>query len=128
MPRADQATTDLLTDYFAAMEAKDLDRLAGFYTDDITLTFANAPTITGRDAMITQMAALLGKVTTLAHPLINVWQEDDGVVILEVASIWTFPDGTETTINACSIFTVVDGKFSDQRIYVDNAPVDPYLA
>jgi hypothetical protein len=27
MPHADQATIDLLTDYFAAMEAKDLPRL-----------------------------------------------------------------------------------------------------
>jgi hypothetical protein len=31
-------------------------------------------------------------------------------------------------INACSIFTALDGKFTDQRIYVDNAPVDPYLS
>ena len=52
MPRADQATIDLLTDYFDAMEAKDFDRLGSYYADDITLTFANAPTITGRDAML----------------------------------------------------------------------------
>jgi hypothetical protein len=30
-------------------------------------------------------------------------------------------------INACSIFTIADGKFIDQRIYVDNAPIDPHL-
>jgi hypothetical protein len=30
-------------------------------------------------------------------------------------------------IKACSIFTLADGKFVDQRIYVDNAPVDPFL-
>jgi len=36
--------------------------------------------------------------------------------------------GTSTKINACSIFTVVDGKFIDQRIYVDNAPIDKALA
>jgi hypothetical protein len=64
---------------------------------------------------------------SLTHPLINVWQEDDGVVILEVTSIWHFRDDTVIKINACSIFTVADGKFVDQRIYVDNAPVDPFL-
>ena len=48
MPRADQATIDLLTDYFQAMEVKDFDRLGAYYADDITQTFANAPTITGR--------------------------------------------------------------------------------
>lgn len=45
MPKADQATIGLLTDYFAAMEAKDSARLASYYADNITLTFANAPTI-----------------------------------------------------------------------------------
>ncbi|TDO51510.1 ketosteroid isomerase-like protein [Kribbella sp. VKM Ac-2527] len=127
MPRADQATIDLLTDYFDAMEAKDFDRLGSFYADDVSLTFANAPTINGRDAMLDRMTTLLGKVTSLAHPLINVWQEDDGVVIFEVTSIWRFHDDTVIKINACSIFTLVDGKFTDQRIYVDNAPVDPFL-
>ena len=128
MPRADQATIDLLTDYFQAMEVKDFDRLGAYYAENITQTFANAPTITGRNTMLAQMRDLLGKVKSLAHPLINVWQEDDGVVIFEVTSVWRFPDDTEVKINACSIFTILDGKFTDQRIYVDNAPIDHYLA
>jgi hypothetical protein len=44
MPRADQATIDLLIDYFDAMEAKNFDRLGSYYADDVSLTFANAPT------------------------------------------------------------------------------------
>ena len=127
MPRADQATIDLLTDYFQAMEVKDFDRLGAYYAENITQTFANAPTITGRDTMLAQMRGLLGKVTSLAHPLLNVWQED-GVVIFEVTSVWRFHNGTEVKINACSIFTIVDGKFTDQRIYVDNAPVGSFLS
>ena len=128
MPQADQATIDLLTDYFDAMEAKDSARLGSYYADNITLTFANAPTITGRDAMLEQMTIMLGKVKSLAHPLINVWQEDGGVVIFEVSSIWRLHDDREMKISACSIFTLVDGKFTDQRIYVDNAPIDPFLS
>jgi len=109
------------------MEAKDLDRLGDYYAENITFTFANAATVTGRDVVLAQMTTLLAKVKSLAHPLINVWQEDDGVVVLEVASVWTFPDDTEATIKACSIFTIADGKFTDQRIYVDNSPIDAYL-
>lgn len=127
MSRADQSTVDFLNDYFAAMETKDFDRLADFYADDISLAFANAPTVTGKDAVLAQMATIAGKVESLAHPLINVWQEEDGIVVFEVASVWRFPDGAEVTINACSIFTIADGKFSDQRIYVDNSPIDSYL-
>ena len=73
------------------------------------------------------MIDLLGKVKSLAHPLTNVWQDDGGVVIFEVTTIWRLHDDTEIKINACSIFTIVDGKFTDQRIYVDNTPVDSYL-
>jgi ketosteroid isomerase-like protein len=128
MSRADQTTVDFLTDYFATMEAKDLARLGDYYADDITLTFANAPTVTGRDVVLAQMTTLLGKVDSLAHPLINVWQEEAGVVVFEVASVWHFPDGVEATIKACSIFTIADGKFTDQRIYVDNSRIDSYLS
>jgi hypothetical protein len=49
-----------------------------------------------------------------------------GVIIFEVASVWHFAHDT-IIIKACSIFTPVDGKFADQRIYVDNSPIDSYL-
>jgi ketosteroid isomerase-like protein len=128
VPQADQATIDQLIDYFRAMEVKDFERLGAYYAEDITQTFANAPTITGRDTMLARMVDLLGKVKSLAHPLINVWQEEDGVVIFEVTSVWHFHDDTVIKINACSIFTLADGKFTDQRIYVDNAPIYPFLS
>ena len=128
MPRASQSTVNLLVDYFDAIEAKDFERIRSYYSAKITQTFANAPTITGRAALLERMTNLLGRVKSLAHPLINVWQEDDGVIIFEVASIWRFHDDSEIKVNACSIFTLVDGKFTDQRIYVDNAPVDRYLS
>jgi ketosteroid isomerase-like protein len=127
VPRADQATIDVLIDYFDAMEAKDSARLGSYYADGIKLTFANAPTLIGRNAVLKQMTTLLSKVKSLAHPLINVWQEDAGVIIFEVTSIWRLHDDSEVRINACSIFTHVDGKFTDQRIYVDNAPIDSFL-
>ena len=127
MPQADQATIDLLTDYFHAMEVQDFDRLGAYYAEDITQTFANAPTITGRATVLDRMVELLGTVTSLAHPLIHVWQVDDGVVIVEVTSVWHFHDDTVIQVNACSIFTLVDGKFTDQRIYVDNAPIERFL-
>jgi hypothetical protein len=59
--------------------------------------------------------------------LIDLWQEDGGTAILEVTSICRLHDDSEVRINACSTFTIDDGTFTDQRIHVDNAPVDPFL-
>ncbi len=36
MPRADQATIELLTDYFQAMEVKDIDRIGAHCADNVT--------------------------------------------------------------------------------------------
>ena len=128
MSRAEQSTVEFLTEYFAVMEKKDYERLGDYFADDITLTFANAPTVKGKDAVLAQMAEIGGKVGSLAHPLVNVWQEEGGIVALEVDSAWHFLDGVEVTLRACSIFTIADGKFTGQRIYVDNGPINSYLS
>lgn len=127
MAQAPQETIDLLNDYFGALEAKDFERLRTFYADDVALTFANRPTIIGADDVVASMADLAGKLDRLQHCLLRVWQEDDGVVILEVRCVYHLNDGSTMEITACSIFTLTDGRFTDMRLYVDHTPVDAAL-
>ncbi|MFJ4539959.1 nuclear transport factor 2 family protein [Streptomyces tibetensis] len=127
MARAPQETVDLLNDYFGALEAKHFDRLRTFYADDVTLTFANHPTITGADEVLALMVDLAGKLERIEHRLLRVWQEDDGVVILEVRWVYHLNDGGVIETTACSIFAITNGKFADMRLYVDHAPVDAVL-
>ena len=126
--RASQATIDLLTKYYDAMEENDPERYGAYYADDMTLTFANSPAVTGRESAIAAFSDVLNKVRSLHHDLVNVWEEAGGVVIFESIGTWNLRNGTAISINACSVFTFVDGKFTDQRIYVDNAPVLAALA
>jgi ketosteroid isomerase-like protein len=62
MSRANQTTIDFLTESFAVMEAKDYERLGDYSADDITLMFANAPTVTGKDVVLARMTAIGDKV------------------------------------------------------------------
>jgi ketosteroid isomerase-like protein len=126
--RASRATMDLLTEYYDAMESKDLERYGAYYAEDMTLTLANSPTVTGAANARESMSDLLSQVRSLHHDLVNVWEEDGGVVIFESVGTWNFYAGTTITISACSVCTMLDGKFTDQRIYVDNAPVSAALA
>ena len=42
---ASQATIGLLNEYYGAMESNDPRRYGTYYADDMTLTFANSPTV-----------------------------------------------------------------------------------
>jgi ketosteroid isomerase-like protein len=121
--RASQATIDLLNEYYAAMESNDPQRYGAYYADDMTLTFGNSPTIKGRENVLAAFAEVLDRVRSLHHDLVNVWEVDGGVVVYESVGEWNLHDGTKVSINAGTVVTLVDGKFVDQRIYVDNTPV-----
>lgn len=120
---ASQATIGLLNEYYGAMESNDPRRYGTYYADDMTLTFANSPTIKGRDNVVAAFAEVLNRVRSLHHDLVNVWEQDGGVVVYESVGVWNLFDGRMISINACTVLTVVGGKCVDQRIYVDNVPV-----
>jgi ketosteroid isomerase-like protein len=125
--RATAETIALLNDYYAAMEANDPRDFGAYYAEDMTLTFGNSPQITGRQNIITAFSEVLDQVSSLGHDLVNVWEEEGGVVFFESIGRWTLRGGRVIEINAASKLTIVDGKFVDQRIYVDNAPLNDAL-
>jgi hypothetical protein len=121
--RARTETVTLLTEYFAAMEANIAREFGSYYAEDMTLTFGNSPEIKGRENIISALSDMLDKVVSLGHDLVNVWEEEGGVVLFEDIGRWTLRGGTVIEIKAASKITLVDGKFVDQRIYVDNTPL-----
>lgn len=125
--RASTETVKLLTDYYAAMEANTPNEFSSYYAEDMTLTFGNSPEIKGRDDVTAAFSAKLNQVASLGHDLVNVWEEEGGVVFFESVGRWTLHGGEVFEIKAASKITILDGKFVDQRIYVDNAPVDQAL-
>jgi ketosteroid isomerase-like protein len=121
--RASPETVQMLTEYYAAMEAKDQPVFGSYYADDMTLTFGNSTEVKGRDKVISAFHEALSKVVSLGHDLVNAWEEEGGVVFFESVGRWTLTNGVVVEIRAASKITVLDGKFVDQRIYVDNAPL-----
>ncbi len=121
--RASTETTKLLTEYYAAMEANDPRAYGSYYAENMTLTFGNSPEIKGRENIVAAFSSKLGEVESLGHDLVNVWEEEGGVVFFESIGRWTLRSGAVIEIKASSKITIVSGKFVDQRIYVDNAPV-----
>lgn len=121
--RASTETAEMLTEYYAAMEANNPREFGSYYAENMTLTFGNSPEIKGRENIISAFSDKLNEVESLGHDLVNVWEEEGGVVFFESVGRWTLHSGAVIEIKAASKITVLDGKFVDQRIYVDNAPV-----
>jgi hypothetical protein len=121
--RASTETVRLLTDYYAAMEANSPREFGSYYAETMTLTFGNSPEIKGRDNIISAFSDKLDEVVSLGHDLVNAWEEEGGVVFFESIGRWALHGGAVIEIKAASKITIVEGKFVDQRIYVDNAPV-----
>jgi hypothetical protein len=121
--RASAETSTMLTEYYAAMEAKDKRVFGSYYAEGMTLTFGNSSEVRGRDNVISAFNDALDQVVSLGHDLVNAWEEEGGVVFFESIGRWTLASGVVIEIKAASKITVVDGKFVDQRIYVDNAPL-----
>lgn len=121
--RASESTIKFLTEYYAAMETKDAARYRPYYSDEMTATFANAPKLQGAEAFVAALSGLLERIESLHHDVIAAWEEDDGVLIFESVATWTLLDGSSLTIPACSVCRMAGGKFTEQQIYVDNAPL-----
>ena len=126
MPQADQATTDLLTDYFQAMEVKDFDRLGAYYADDITQT---SPTLDHHGARHHSCPycrpARQGQFAgaPVYQYLAGSGRRGDLRGHQHLALQRRHRHQDQRLLD----FTIADGKFTDQRIYVDNAPVDRFL-
>ena len=91
--RASTETSRMLTEYYAAMEAKDHRVFGSYYAEDMTLTFGNSPEVKGRDNVISAFNDALDKVVSLGHDLVNAWEEDGGVVFFESIGRWTLTNG-----------------------------------
>jgi ketosteroid isomerase-like protein len=125
--QARQDTVDLITAYYAAMEANEPSVYGGYYAEDMTLTFGNSPTVKGRENVLASFG-VLGQVRSLRHDLLNIWEEDGGQVVIECVGHWRLHDDTTVSIPAMTVFTIAHGKITDQRIFVDNAPLAEALA
>jgi len=126
--QASQASIDRLVAYYAAMEANDTATWSSYLADDMVVHFANSPRLEGAAAFVDEVEGMLAQVESLHHDVVHAWEDEDGLLIFESIGTWTLHDGSSVSIPACSVCRVVDGKMTEQHIYVDNTPLFEALA
>jgi ketosteroid isomerase-like protein len=62
-------------------------------------------------------------VKGLRHEVLTVLEGDDGTLACELEVTYTKHDGTSVTLPGSLFARVADGRFVEQRAYVDHAPL-----
>lgn len=114
--------SDLISRYYAAVDAMDVEKFAALHTEDTRLRFGNAETIVGRDAAVQGIVDFWGAIKGLHHNFVQTWDEGD-VEIVEALVDYTRHDGKVVTVPATSILRKRGDLVQDLRIYIDIAPV-----
>lgn len=110
---------------FAATDAKDTAAKLELIADDVTLTFANADPVSGRDAFEQASDTFNESLTAVAHEITGIWTEpgEEDVVLAELRVHYTRLDGGQLTLPCFNTFRLRGGLIVDYRIYMDIAPV-----
>jgi hypothetical protein len=107
-------------EYFRAADSLDLERLLVQHTDDVRLTFANYPTVAGKQNFGEAIGGLWARIKGMSHSITGAWSlHDDQVGIAESIVMYTRKDDTLFTIKACTVLRRRGGKVADIRIHAD---------
>jgi ketosteroid isomerase-like protein len=107
-------------EYFRAADSLDIERLAAQHTDDVRLSFANYPTVAGKESFREAIGGLWARIKSMSHSLTGAWSvQGDQVGIAESVVIYTRKDDSIFTAKACTVLRRRDGKVADIRIHAD---------
>ncbi|MFJ2738347.1 nuclear transport factor 2 family protein [Streptomyces sp. NPDC087440] len=107
---------------FRDIDTFDPDKFVAHLTDDVVFRFANAPELTGREAVREGVAAFFATIDGLSHDVRATWEFGD-TVIVQTEVTYTRKDGKQVTVPNADILTFRDDSASTWRIYIDLTPV-----
>jgi ketosteroid isomerase-like protein len=114
------ASNRWIYEYFEAADSLDLERLLGQHTDDVQLTFANYPTVAGKEKFREGIGGLWTRIKGMSHSLTGTWSlQGDQVGIAESVVTYTRKDDSIFTAKACTVLRRRGGKVADIRIHAD---------
>lgn len=112
--------THWIYEYYRAADSLDLERLVSHHSDDTRLTFANYPTVHGKDGFRAVIGGLWKRIKGMSHSISGCWSLHDGQVgIAELICMYTRLDDSLYTIKACTVLRRRNGKVFDMRIHAD---------
>jgi len=112
---------ELMVKLYQDVDRMDAKAYVSHFAADGELTFANAETVVGRDAIEEAIAGFFASIGGISHELSGVWAVDD-VIFCQALVTYVRKDGTSLTLPAASLGRIKSNLISEFRIYVDLGP------
>jgi limonene-1,2-epoxide hydrolase len=118
-----QVIERLVRDLFAAVDARDPQRVGGYVTDTVKFRFGSSEAVSGKDALIAASREFSAAIADVHHEITRLWEPEPGTVVTELQVTYRRHDGAELTLPCCNIFRILGDLVDDYRIYMDVTPV-----
>jgi ketosteroid isomerase-like protein len=109
-------------EFYARVDAMDVDGVLEQCTPDTTIRFANQPVSEGAEAVQAALRHVWSTIAGLEHSITRVIESGDEAV-LEAIVTYTLPDGRTVPLPTATVIERRGGRIAAQRIYADIAPL-----
>jgi SnoaL-like domain len=117
------ARPDWIDEYYAATDAKDMDRYLEFWSRDGRLVYGSREPAVGHEAIEQVARGVFEGFASTHHEVIEYWEPEPGVVIVEIRVTYERLDGAQVPVTGVLIGRAQPRRWLEQRIYVDIAPI-----
>jgi len=112
--------TQWIFEFLRIADSLDMDRFLALHTHDVSVTIANYPTATGKQALADAVGSVWKRLKAMSHSISGAWSLYDGAVgIAESLCMYTRLDGTTYTIRPCTVLRRRSGLICELRIGAD---------
>ena len=113
-------TVAWLQRYYALLDGGRVrEALREFIARDCTIRFANRAPVD----FVTEARRMASVVKGVRHEILTVVEGNDGILACELNVTYFKHDGSEVTLPGALFARIEDGRFVEQRAYVDPAPL-----
>ena len=113
-----------ITAYFAEVDRMAPDDLLAWYAQDGRFRFAGQPTVQGKAAIGSVLAAFYASLRSMRHRATGIWvDEADASGVFEAEVDFVTAAGRALTLPAVSVLRLKAGRVHDFRFVMDPAPL-----
>jgi ketosteroid isomerase-like protein len=115
-------STDWVKDYYASIDAMNMQETLAGLTEDVKFRFGSNPTTTGKEAVEQGLSQLWSALESMSHSMTGVW-ESGNVTIIEADVTYTRKDGKVVVLPVATILRREGNLINDFRVNMDINPL-----